>query len=311
MNSLPMRLRLVSGSVTSIRRSRNRLLASTWIRLILKASRNVETTASASPFRRSPLSTKRQVSWSPMALCRSTATTDESTPPDRAQSTRSAPTVVLMAATSLSMKDFIDQSPVAPQAARKFRSTVLPCAVCATSGWNCTPNSIRAGSAMGGHRAVLRGAEGREAGRRLHHGVAMAHPHADVTVAAPFHLIEEPALARDEKVGGAVLAPLGGHHLAAQEVAHGLHAVADAEYGNARLEELPIGQGRPLVVDAGWPSGKHDTLVALGEDLLQRAGDPQRGCSCRAGGSTAEWPSPSDRHGPALPGARAGLPASG
>ncbi len=88
MNSAPIRLRLISGSVTSRIASRNRADASTWIRFILNESRNVWTTASASPFRRSPLSTKTHVSWSPMARWTMTATTEESTPPESAHSTR-------------------------------------------------------------------------------------------------------------------------------------------------------------------------------------------------------------------------------
>ena len=50
MNSAPIRLRLTSGSVTPRIESRNRSDASTWIRFILNASRNVWTTDSASPF---------------------------------------------------------------------------------------------------------------------------------------------------------------------------------------------------------------------------------------------------------------------
>ena len=44
MNSAPIVLRLTSGSDDAFERSRNRSLASTWIRFILKASRKVATT---------------------------------------------------------------------------------------------------------------------------------------------------------------------------------------------------------------------------------------------------------------------------
>ena len=50
--------------------------------------RKVSSTWSASPARMSPVSTKTQVSWSPMALCTRAAATAESTPPDSAHSTR-------------------------------------------------------------------------------------------------------------------------------------------------------------------------------------------------------------------------------
>ncbi len=46
------------------------------------------------------------------------------------------------------MNEGIDQSPRAPQARRKFRRTVLPCGVWATSGWNWTAKNFRSASAM-------------------------------------------------------------------------------------------------------------------------------------------------------------------
>src|SRR5260370_696847 len=51
INSAPIVFRLTSGSEIPSSLSMNRLLASTWIRFILKASRKVRTTPSTSPFR--------------------------------------------------------------------------------------------------------------------------------------------------------------------------------------------------------------------------------------------------------------------
>ena len=49
---------------------------------------NVRSTCSRSWRRSSPVSTKMQVSWSPIARCTSAAATEESTPPDSPQMTR-------------------------------------------------------------------------------------------------------------------------------------------------------------------------------------------------------------------------------
>ncbi len=50
-------------------------------------ARNVRSTCSRSCRRSNPVSTKMQVSWSPIARCTSAAATDESTPPDSPQIT--------------------------------------------------------------------------------------------------------------------------------------------------------------------------------------------------------------------------------
>ena len=86
-----------------------------------------------------------QVSWSPTARCTSAAATDESTPPESPQITRcSVPTSSRIRATSVSMKWPGVQSGVAPQTSkRKLLRISPPRGVCATSGWNCTPNSGR------------------------------------------------------------------------------------------------------------------------------------------------------------------------
>ena len=67
---------------------KNRSAALTWIRSMWNWRRKVSSTWSASPVRMRPVSTKTQVSWSPMARCTRAAATAESTPPDSAHSTR-------------------------------------------------------------------------------------------------------------------------------------------------------------------------------------------------------------------------------
>ena len=81
MNSSPTILRFCSGSSTPVSRERKRSCACTCTSGTWKWPPNVSTTCSASFSRSSPWSTKTQVSWSPTALCTSSAATAESTPP--------------------------------------------------------------------------------------------------------------------------------------------------------------------------------------------------------------------------------------
>ena len=63
---------------------------------------NISITCAASSRRSRPLSTKTQVSWSPMARWISAAATDESTPPERPRITSSPPTCARIFATASS-----------------------------------------------------------------------------------------------------------------------------------------------------------------------------------------------------------------
>ena len=70
----------------------------------------------------------------------SAATTDESTPPDRPQITRSLPTRRRISSIACSAKSPSRQVPWQWQmSVRKLASTALPSGVCVTSGWNCRP----------------------------------------------------------------------------------------------------------------------------------------------------------------------------
>ena len=87
-----MRLRFSSGSVTPASRARNRSARARRARAARgSAPPNVSTTCAASSLRSRPWSTKTHVSWSPTALCTSSAATALSTPPERPQRTRSRP----------------------------------------------------------------------------------------------------------------------------------------------------------------------------------------------------------------------------
>ena len=98
------------------------------------------TTCSASLSRSRPVSTKTQVSCSPIASWINTAATDESTPPDRPQMTRPLPTWARIFSTISWRKEAMVQSPESP-AIRwvKLRSIRAPRGVWATSGWNWMP----------------------------------------------------------------------------------------------------------------------------------------------------------------------------
>jgi hypothetical protein len=126
------------------------------------------------------------------------------------------------------------------------------------------------GVGHGRHRTVRRGGQTREPLGRPQHGVAVAHPHRDLVAALRRDPVEEPAPALDAQLGRSVLAPLRRDDLAAEEIGHGLHPVADAEHGNAGLEELRVGQRSPVVVDARGASREDETLVAAGKDLVGR-----------------------------------------
>ena len=115
MNSSPIALRFSSGSVTPASRSKKRSLASTWMSSIPWCRWNVSTTWAASPLRSRPVSTKTQVSWGPTARCTSAAATEESTPPDSPQMTRSWPTWARICSIEVSMIDAIVQVGSQPQ----------------------------------------------------------------------------------------------------------------------------------------------------------------------------------------------------
>jgi hypothetical protein len=56
----------------------------------------------------------------------------------------------------------------------------------------------------------------------------------------------------------------------AEEIAHGLHPVADAQERDARREQALVGQWRVVVVDARGTAREDETLVAGGEDVTDR-----------------------------------------
>src|SRR5687767_3374226 len=79
-----------------------------------------------------------------MARCTSAAATEESTPPDSPQITCAWPTCFAILPIEFSTKDpGVQAGSHLQMAKRKFEMISAPRGVCATSGWNCTPYSLR------------------------------------------------------------------------------------------------------------------------------------------------------------------------
>ena len=124
-----------------------------------------------------------------------------------------------------------------------------------------------------GDRAVRGGAERGEPLGRAQHRVAVAHPDRQAPLSVGLEAAEEAARAAlDLDLRFAVLASLRRHDVAAEEVPHRLHAVADAEHGHAGVEERLRGERRAVLVDARGAAREDDALVAVREDLLERVG---------------------------------------
>ena len=152
---------------------------------------------------------------------------------------------------------------------------VLPCGVCATSGWNWTAKSRRVSSAIaatGQFSVVPRLTKPRG-------GCITVSPwliHTAIRPSRSGHdALEQPLGGEEPELGGTVLASLRGHHVASEQIAHGLHAVADAEQRDARLEEPLVRQRGLVFVDARWAAREHDARVAGREHVIDRLGARQ------------------------------------
>ena len=170
-----------------------------------------------------------------MALCTSTAATDESTPPESPQITCPAPTFSRIEATVVSIKCAGVQSPRAPQMVRKFRMSCGPSGVWCTSGWNCTAQMRRSSLAMPASAFAV---------------TAMRRKPAGSSSASSPWLIQtwivggQPGEQRRRQIfernfGMAVLALGRRAHLAAQVMHDEMQPVADAQHGHAELQAPP------------------------------------------------------------------------
>ena len=115
----------------------------------------------------------------------------------------------------------------------------------------------------GGHRSRCRGGEHDEAVRRLRDRVAVAHPGRLFFGLA----VEQDARVAHGDVGRSVLALAGVRDLAAEGRRHHLEAVADAEHRHAEFEDLAVELRSTLFVDARGSAGEHDSRRALRDHL--------------------------------------------
>jgi hypothetical protein len=113
-------------------------------------------------------------------------------------------------------------------------------------------------------RVGLGRARDAEAGGRAPDVVAVARPDA----AARRQAAEERSARRRREHGLPVLAVPRALHLAAQHVAHELHAVADADDRHAELEDLRVAARRLALVDAVRPAREHDAARVAGLERL-------------------------------------------
>ena len=86
--------------------------------------------------------------------------------------------------------------------------------------------------------------------------VAMAHPDGQFFT----HSVEQGGAVFDVALGAAEFAMVPGRDLDAQRLAGRLHAVADAQDGNAQFEDAGVGGGGSSFVDAGRPPREDQPL---------------------------------------------------
>ena len=242
MNSLPMILRLRSGSVTPSSAFKKRAPASTIADFRLEAS--FENAFRRVLFRLCAAGRCRRKYRS--AACRSpyrpsVAATEESTPPDIAQMTWPLPTCSRMALTCVWTNDSIVQVGFSLQTlCRKFLRILAP--------------DGRVMHFRMELHAVELGVEVGDGGKAAHCGCApdaqnpsAFRPPRRRGSSRPAVLAsrppKDPVGMIDFDLGVAVFAVLGFLHSSAEMLGHQLHAVADAEDRNAQLPDAGSGRG--------------------------------------------------------------------
>ena len=234
MKVLPMILRLRSGSVTPLSRRRNRREASSYCSLIWKWRPNTSRTTRASRPRSRPLLTKMQVSWLPMALCSSAAATLESTPAAQAQDDL---LLAHLGADCLDrLVDVIAHRPVLAAAADvvdEIGDDLPAVGRVHHFGMKLQAEHLALAVLDGGEVRILGHGHRFEAFGKLGQLVAVRVP--DLESLRKVRK-EGAKTVGDAQVAFAVFAFLAGLDLAAQIMGQQLHAVADAQHGDAQVE---------------------------------------------------------------------------
>ena len=184
------------------------------------------------------MSTKTQVSWSPIASWIRTAATEELTPPERPQITRSRPTSARMSRDRLVAVG--RHRPVAGEAGEVGEVLQELGAVDGVVHLRVELDSVEPPLRVADHREgrVRRGGVDAEAGGERGHPVAVAHP--DLLAAGQEQPGEQPVAGAGlgAHVGAAELGVVARLDPAAELRHHRLLAVADAEHRHAEREDL-------------------------------------------------------------------------
>ena len=130
----------------------------------------------------------------------------------------------------------------------------MPCGVWCTSGWNCTAQYFFAGFWMAATAFEVAAISSKPGGS------SMASSPCDIqTDSGPCRPLNSGGfVAQQLDLGVAVLALVGGAHLAAQLVDHELQAVADAQHRQSEMQHALVRRRRVGVVDGGRPARQDD-----------------------------------------------------
>jgi hypothetical protein len=115
------------------------------------------------------------------------------------------------------------------------------------------------------HRGSRGGRQRLESGRRRKHGVAVRHP----ARLLPRRAVEQPPGLGHGQLRAPELPHLGAFDASSQLARQKLHAVTDAEHGNAELEQLVLERRRAIGVHRRRPAREDHSLRPPSSDLLR------------------------------------------
>ena len=119
----------------------------------------------------------------------------------------------------------------------------------------------------GGKRAVRTGANAAKTVGQRFDPIAVAHPHGEVFAGRK---AGKQLRGRFQANGRpAVFAMAGRHHLATQEQAGELNAIANPQDGHIQAEDLRRDPGRALVIHGRWSTGQDDPRRLHGADAFE------------------------------------------
>ncbi len=123
--------------------------------------------------------------------------------------------------------------------------------------------------ACGGHRASVGRGQGHEIALHRFYLIAVTHPHGCFAR----HTGEKSVGVGDAADGRAELAVIGRQHFAAEQVANQMHTIANAQHGDAEVEQAWIAVRCVRSINAGGTAGENQTARlqlgdALGRDVV-------------------------------------------